>query len=355
MTIAGIPIRIHFTFLLFLAWIAMTSSERAGLLWTGLVVAVFACVLLHELGHALTARRYGIETKDITLYPIGGVAMIEGRPRARQELWIALAGPAVNVVIAAILGIVLLATEHRLPDMRLSMTGGSFLGALFIANVTIAIFNMIPAFPMDGGRVLRALLALSMPDAKATAIAAAIGQGLAILLGFVGLLSGQVILMLVAFFVFLGAGQEVNASVTRSFLTGHAIKDAMQSRYRTILSGASLEEAAHMLLDGSQHDFPVLAGEEVVGVMTRMEIAQGLATDGPGAYVAGFMRRDYKTAHPNVPLELAIDMFSKDDSTPILVMEDERLVGMVTQENLSEFIMLEHARQQGRRQYGYTA
>lgn len=343
-TVSEIPIRIHFTFLLFLAWVALQGES--GLMWAGLILAIFGCVLLHELGHALTARKFGVQTRDITLYPIGGVAMLDGRPSARAELWIALAGPAVNVVIAAILGVVLLATEGSLPPLTLGRMTSSFPAALFVANITLAIFNMIPAFPMDGGRVLRSLLAMRMDETKATQIAAAIGQGLAIAFGFYALWQREPVLMLVAFFVFLGAGQEASQSVTRSFLVGHAIHHAMQSRFRTIPHGATMETAAQMLLAGSQHDFPVEGGSEIVGVLTRQDIAQGLATEGPTAYVANHMRREFKTAHPNVPLEMAIDMFSKDDPTPILVMEDDQLVGMVTQENLSEFIMLEHARQQ---------
>jgi len=356
MTVADIPIRIHFTFMLFLVWIAISLPGRQGIMMAGFVSSIFFCVLLHELGHALTARKYGVKTRDITLYPIGGVAMLQGRPKAREELWIALAGPAVNVVIAAVLGLYLLIARGSVPPIALGLSGRSFLEALFVSNVILVLFNMIPAFPMDGGRVLRALLAQRMPEAKATQIAGTIGQGFAIVIGLYALLSGQILLMLVAFFVFLGAGQEVSATVTRSFLQGHRLAEAMQVRFRTIPHGATMEMAAEMLLAGSQHDFPVTADEEVVGVLLRTDIAQGLASEGPSAYVAGFMRRDFKKSSPDVALEVAIDMFTREDPTPILVMdESDRLLGMVTQENLSEFIMLEHARQQGRQNYGYTA
>jgi Zn-dependent protease/CBS domain-containing protein len=350
-TLAGIPVRIHFTFFLFLAWIAVTT--RAAM-WVGLILAVFLCVVLHEFGHALTARRYGVKTRDITLYPIGGVAMLEGRPTARAELWIALAGPAVNVVIALVLGAVLYFTQG--PEaLSLANMQTSFLPALLTANVWLVLFNMIPAFPMDGGRVLRAVLALRIDEARATQIAAMIGQGLAIVLGFVGLFTGALVLMVIAFFVFLGAAQEASQSVTRSFMEGRPMRDAMQVRFRTIPHGATLETAAEMLLAGSQHDFPVVNGEEIVGILTRNDIAQGLASDGPTAYVARHMRREFKTSDPHVPLERVIDMFSRDDATPVLVLENDQLVGMLTQENLSEFIMLEHARRQSpTRAYGIT-
>jgi Zn-dependent protease/predicted transcriptional regulator len=355
MTVAGIPVRIHFTFFLFLALLAVLTSPRGGLFWTGLIVAVFACVLLHEFGHALVARKYGVSTRDITLYPIGGVAMLEGRPTAKSELWIALAGPAVNLVIAAALGAYLLATNGGLPPFSIYLTGMGFIESLFMANVILALFNMIPAFPMDGGRVLRSLLARGTDDVKATRIAGTIGQGLAIGLGFVGLFGPNPLLMLVAFFGFVGAGQEVAYMETRSFVTGHKIVDAMQRRFRTIPHGATLEQAAQMLLAGSQSDFPVVHGDDVVGVLTRNDIATGLASQGQSAYVATHMRREFKKSAPDLPLTAAMDLFTKDDPTPILVFNEGELQGMVTQENLSEFIMLEHARKEGQKSFGYTA
>jgi Zn-dependent protease len=354
LTAYGIPIRIHFTFVLFLTWIALVTQNRGGLLWPAFIVAIFACVLLHELGHALTARKFGIRTRDITLYPIGGVAMLEGRPRARQELWIALAGPAVNFVIAGILMLVLAIRQRGVPILSSDLSRETFLEMLAVANISLALFNLIPAFPMDGGRILRAALALRMPEVKATQTAASIGQGLAIIIGFVGLFQMNIVYMLIAFFVFVGAGQEVSSSVTRSFLRGKKVADAMQIRYRTLSSGESLESAAQALLAGSQHDFPVVMGDEVLGILTRTDIARGLAQEGPSAYVAGVMQRDVKTAHPHLPLERIAEMFTKDDPSPVLVMDEDRLVGMVTYENLSEFIMLEHARSQSRT-YGYTA
>lgn len=351
MTVAGIPVRVHFTFVLFLAWIALASRGPSA--WVVLVLAVFGCVVLHEFGHALVARRFGVQTRDITLYPIGGIAMLESRPRPRAELWIALAGPAVNVVIATILGALLFALHGReaFPGGRVE----GFLPSLLAANIGLVIFNLIPAFPMDGGRVLRASLALRMGEHRATQLAAGVGQFLAIVFGLIGLWQQEIVWMLVAFFVFVGAGQEALQTATRSFLHGHKLADAMQRRYRIIQHGDTLEMAADMLLAGSQHDFPVFAGEELVGLLTRNDIAQGLATEGPAGYVARHMRREYKTAHPNLPLERVADMFSADDPHPVLILDEGELQGMVTQENLSEFIMLKHAKMQGPQQYAYRA
>ncbi len=193
-TIAGIPIRLHFTFLLFLLWIGLAGPSRAGGLSVLYVLAIFGCVVLHELGHSLVAVRYGIPVADITLYPIGGVARIEKRPTARQELWIAVAGPAVNVVIALALwgtlgfeaaGPLVQNLTHPGPGLR------PFAERVMLANVWLVAFNLIPAFPMDGGRVLRAILALYLPPARATGIAAGIGQSIAIAAGIWAVFSGQ--------------------------------------------------------------------------------------------------------------------------------------------------------------------
>jgi Zn-dependent protease/predicted transcriptional regulator len=344
-TVAGIPIRIHFTFvlLLLLLWVFSRDAETRGLVW--LIPAIFFCVLLHELGHALAARRYRVQTRDITLYPIGGVAMLQGRrPKPNEEFWIAIAGPAVNLAIVIILAPILLAMEGGLPRLSLMLADKTFLQGLFIGNLVLVIFNMIPAFPMDGGRVLRAVLAMRMPEEQATRIAGSIGQFLAIVIGFVGIMMMNVLLMLIAFFVFLGAGQEMATTVGLSLIAGRRVRDAMQVRFRTIESGQPLEHAAQMLLAGSQQDFPVVAGEEVVGLLTRRDIARGLAIEGPTAYVAGFMDRDVRSLRPDEPLERAMELFNSGDTSPILVYEAGQMVGMVTGENLSEFLMLEHAR-----------
>ena len=310
------------------------------------ILAIFACVLLHELGHALVARKLGVTTKDITLYPIGGIAMLESRPTPRQELRIAIAGPLVNVAISAILIGGLFIFEGGFGRLLGDLKQVSMLDSLLIANLTLAGFNLIPAFPMDGGRVLRAALALRMSEDSATQIAGGIGQGLAVVLGLIGIFTQGYILMLIAFFVFIGASQEVSSTVTRSFLSGHTVADAMQTRFRTIMSGDTFETAANMLLDCSQHDFPVMNGDEVLGLLVRNSIVQGLAVDGPTGYVASRMIRDFKVLPADYPLESVSDLFTQLDPSPVLIMNDDQLLGMLTMENLSEFVMVEHARTQ---------
>jgi len=342
-SVAGIPIRLHFTFLLFLAWIVFLGRQQGSVLSMILVPSIFVCVLLHELGHALVARRYGVTTKDITLYPIGGLALLNERPKARDELWIALAGPAVNVAIALITGVALLIMNGTIPMPTLVLTGRSYLSALFAANVVLAVFNMIPAFPMDGGRVLRSMLALHMSEARATRLAAGVGQLLAIVLGFIGLATGQIVLMLIAFFVFVGAGQEATQSQGVELVTGHTVQDAMITMLATLESGSTLDQAATMLLETHQHDFPIVLGDEILGVLARADLVRALAAEGTSGYVAGAMNREYRVLEPSDPLEKAFSMLT-EDRAPILVMEDRRLLGMVTLENLSEFLMIEQAR-----------
>ncbi len=343
-SVAGIPVRIHFTFFLLLVWVALANQAQGAAMWVLLIISLFACVVFHELGHALVAKRYGIKTRDITLYPIGGIAMIEQRPKPAQELWISLAGPAVNVVIAGLLVPVVLALQGHAAFWQPDLERGTFAQRLLVANVALVLFNLVPAFPMDGGRVLRALLGLKMSDERATRIAAGFGQFFAIVFGLVGLFAGSVLLMLVAFFVFVGAAQEVNATVSRSIVEGRRVSEAMMTHVATIESGLTLDVAANMLIEGAQQDFPIVVGDEVLGLLERSDVARGLAQDGPGAYVAGYMRREFRSLAPYAPLEKALELFSGGDRSPILVMSDGRLLGMVTIENLSEFLMLQHAR-----------
>jgi Zn-dependent protease len=211
-SVAGIEVRIHLTFLLFLVWIWFSYYQVAGLPGAVqgvlFILSLFACVLLHEFGHAFAARAFGIATPDITLLPIGGVARLTRIPdKPWQELVVAIAGPLVNVVIAAALIFVV----HRGAQLEhlqyLESPRVELLSKLASVNVMLVLFNLIPAFPMDGGRILRALLAMAMPYAQATQVAAWIGQGLAVVFGILGLF-GNPLLVFIAFFIFAGAQQE---------------------------------------------------------------------------------------------------------------------------------------------------
>lgn len=309
----------------------------------GILGTTFLCIVLHELGHALTAKRFGVMTNDITLYPIGGVASLRDRPEPKKEFWIALAGPMVNVVIALFVGIGLLISKGSLPHLTLDISKLGYWEAVFMVNCILPLFNMIPAFPMDGGRILRAVLGMTMPDEKATKIAAAVGQLLAIALFFAGLYLVNLMLLFIAFFVFLGAGQEVATSVGLSLIHGKTASDAMIRDFQTIGHGDTLGSAAQKLLDGYQQDFPVVFGDEVIGVLTRDGIIRGLSTGGPGTYVADQVNREFAKCGPNDSLEDAAKTLGAD-RRPIFVMQDEKLVGLITAENLTEFMLLEQAK-----------
>ena len=341
-TVAGIPIRLHFTFLLFLLWVGLAGPHKAGGLSVAYVLALFLCVVLHELGHSVVAQRYGIPVLDITLYPIGGVARIEKRPTARQELAIAVAGPAVNVVIALLL-IAVLAAMKTPPMLSLLQapvqTMPVFLAKILLANVWLVLFNLIPAFPMDGGRVLRALLALNLPPERATGIAATIGQSIAIVAGIWAVFSGQWILMFIALFIYLGAGQEAFAYKQAALGEGVAVRSAMMTDVRTLTTGATLKEAADALLDTSQQDFPVVLGDQVQGLLTRDGLLRGLAEVGPSGYVAGSMFRQFATARPDDSLAETLPTLQASGG-PLLVLDPDsegRLLGMITTENVQEY------------------
>jgi len=341
--VAGIPIRIHFTFVLALLWLVGLVHGGSFVLRLAFVLLLFTCVLLHELGHSLVARRYNIPVADITLYPIGGVARIEKRPEPKQEFWIAVAGPAVNVVIAAILLGILSVVAPRLDYAHPPTTGvNAVLVMLMLSNIVLVLFNLIPAFPMDGGRVLRAVLAMTINEQRATEIAAMIGQLIAILFGIAGIMLPSWQLLFIAFFVFIGAGQEVYAYRTARVLEGVTVKQAMMTDVKTLAVGATLREAADVLLATSQHDFPVVHGEEVLGVLTRNGLLRALAAEGPGGYVAGAMDRSFESAGPDDDLTEMLPRL-QEESRPLVVLgsaPERRLLGMVTGDNLAEFFAL---------------
>jgi Zn-dependent protease/predicted transcriptional regulator len=351
-TIAGIPLRLHWTFLLLLVLALAVdglsgATARRGLgAYNGvfMLLSVFGCVTLHEFGHALVARAYGVRTREIILLPFGGVASLETMPKPRQELWIALAGPAVNVAIAAVL-YVLLRLFGQTVEIGVFYLNPklSFFNQLLNINLTLVAFNLIPAFPMDGGRVLRSLLARTMEEDTATQIAATIGQGAAILLGIFGIMLPSWGLVFIAVMVYFGAGQEASAYRAKTLVTGHRVREAMMRDFRTLTVGQTLREAAQALLDGSQQDFPVVHGSEVVGMLSRSALLQGIAQEGPDTYVAGTMAREFATVGPDEDLESV--MMYIQQTGPILVLADESysvasLLGILTQENLLEFLML---------------
>ncbi len=345
---AGIDVYIHATFLLLIGWVGYSYWQQSqqwsevlkGILF---ILALFLCVVLHEYGHALTARKYGIRTRDITLYPIGGVARLERMPdKPIEELWVALMGPAVNVVIAAVLFAYLYLTQGRVPLNNLTAASGSFLVRLLGINIILVLFNLIPAFPMDGGRVLRALLALRMDYVRATQVAANIGQGLAFVFGLIGLLANP-FLLFIAFFVWIGASQEASMVQMKNSIGGIPVTRAMQTQFDTLSPSDHLDRVVSLILAGSQQDFPVAEDGHVIGILTRDDFIKALSRDGQSTPVASVMRRDLPTVDSHDMVEMAVTRLQESGSKTLPVMHAGQLVGLITSENITEFLMIRSA------------
>jgi Zn-dependent protease/CBS domain-containing protein len=325
--IAGTVVRLHITFVLFLAWIFVSNyaSSGATTAWDSLlfVVLLFLCVLLHEFGHIFTARALGVPTPYVTLLPIGGVAQLERIPEEPwEELLIAIAGPAVNVVI---------------DDMQIAMVD-----RLAALNLFLALFNLVPAFPMDGGRVLRAALASRIGFVRATERAASIGQLTAFVLGFIGLFHNP-ILVFVAIFVYLAAASEAHSVALRAVSRGVPVSQAMMSNFVTLQPDTHIDEAVRVLLQTSQGTFPVVdANGNLVGVVDRANILQSVKRAGPDAHVV-----DAATSLPvltvscRAPLEQALRLMRQHSAATVGVTDAAgKLVGLVTSDTVAEMMML---------------
>ncbi len=356
----GIEIKVHVTFALILVWAAYywgfrTDAGLQGALF-GVVATLllFVCVTLHELGHAVAAQRYGVEVRDITLLPIGGVARIEVPENPKQELWIAVAGPAVNVAIAAVLiaaGAVLRATSLVMPadlgDTMRDAEWSGLLAYLTLANIGLVLFNAIPAFPLDGGRVLRALLALRTDYRRATGIAAAIGQGLALLFGFAGFATGDYFLIVVAIFVWFGASAEGQHVAVDNVLGGATVGQAMTQRPQVLAATDPLSRAVELTLGSAQADFPVVEpGGRIVGLLTLDDLLRGLR-DRPAATVGAAMRREFPVARSEELVADAQEQLGEAGVRALpVVRPDGGLAGLLTAADIGEAFRLLTARPQ---------
>ncbi len=345
---SGIPIYIHATFLLIIAWVVLTHGMSglglahvlSGVIF---VLAIFACVVMHEFGHALAARRFGIRTRDITLLPIGGVARLERMPeKPLQELWVAVAGPLVNLGIATFLAVWLILSHTFEPFGTLSVSGGSFAERLMVVNLFLLLFNLLPAFPMDGGRVLRALLATRISYPRATQLAATTGQGMALLFGFLGLFFNP-FLILIAFFVWIGAAQEASQVQAKSALGGIPVQAAMVTDFRQLSSADTLQDVIGLILSGYQENFPVVDGDTIVGILTKSALLRALASGNTQLTVGEIMDSRIETVQAGEMLESAFARLQTCQCNILPVVERGRLVGLVTPENLGEFLAISSA------------
>ncbi len=347
---AGIAVYVHATFLLLVGWIALLHWIQLGTVQAVVggvvfILLLFGCVLLHEFGHALAAKRYGIRTRDITLLPIGGVARLERMPdKPVQELWVALAGPAVNVAIFAVLYLFLQA-KMALTDfwqVDNSMVRGSLWGRLMMVNLFLAGFNMLPAFPMDGGRVVRALLAMRMDYVQATSIAAGLGQAMAFLFGFLGLLFNP-FLLFIALFVWIGAAQEASMVQIRSALGGIPVQRAMLTDFRTVSPDDRLDRVVELILSGWQQDFPVLEEGRIRGVLTRSDLITALAQQGADRLVREVMQSEYELVDAAEMLENVLPRLQACACHSMPVVRNGELVGLLTMDNVGEFMAIQSA------------
>ena len=346
--ISGIGISVHATFLLLIVWVAAAlwfEVRDPGSVASGvaLLLLLFACVLLHELGHALTAQRFGFVTREIILLPIGGIARLERMPDdPKQSLWITLAGPTVNIAIAAVLFLALRATGAWEPVASVSLTRGPFIERLMLVNFSLAVFNMLPAFPMDGGRALRALLATRLDDRRATRIAARLGQVMAVLFAVVGWFANP-LLVLIALFVWTGATQEAAMADLRASLRGVPVGRVMLTAMRSLTPDEPLTTAIDLAQHGGQRDFPVVQDGRLVGLLTRADLLQGLTTRGPQSTVADVMQREFQTLDPREMLDAALGRLDASQTSAAPVVQDGRLIGLLTTDTISEFLNVQAA------------
>ncbi len=351
--IGGTEVKLHLTFVLFVVWWAVGGYQEAGaagafaaVFW---LIAVFGCILLHEFGHILMARRFGVRTPDVILLPIGGVARLERIPNEpRQELLIALAGPAVTAAIAVVLYSIirLSGNDAGLGDLS---PGRPFLSLLMNVNVYLLLFNLIPAFPMDGGRVLRALLASRMGMVRGTRVAAMLGQALAVLGGLYAVTAGHPLAVLVAFFVFLGATAEAEAVETRAAGDGLQVSQMMVTEFRTIPVYATLGDAVELLLSGEQREFPVVDNTgRIEGILTRDNLIHGLSKTGPAGPIADAMTPGVPLVAPTLGFQDALERL-RSSRLPALPVVDHvgKLIGLLTSDNITDLLLVQRAQPNG--------
>jgi len=347
----GTQVRVHLTFFLLLAWIGVAAYSEGG--WQGafvgiaFILALFACVVLHEFGHALMARAFGIPTPDITLLPIGGVARLQRMPREpAKELLVALAGPAVNVVIAGIL-FLSLQVSTPLPQIQLDpKTVTGFFASLMAVNVWLVIFNMIPAFPMDGGRVFRAILGMGMSYSRATSVAAVLGQALAFVGGFLGFILPSPLLILIAFFIFLGAGAEASMVRMQEATREASLEDATITRFHSLREDQRIGDAIDLLLEGAQTDFPITDADGILrGVVMRNRLMSALREHGEEAPISKAATDQCETVQEGSDLSEAVQTLrgSSCSILPVVSREDGKVTGILSMENVGELLMVQSA------------
>lgn len=351
-TIAGIGIFIHWTFSILILFIIFanyrTGQSVLQIIWALLfIVSVFVTVFLHELGHALAAKNYQIKTKDITLLPIGGLARLERIPeKPIEELIVALAGPAVNIGIAILTAVFIAIpndVEKITAQLANGINGNTFLFHFFLVNFWLALFNLIPAFPMDGGRVLRALLALKLQRHIATKIAARLGQILAVGFIFFGLFNNP-FLIFIGLFIIIGAQIEMDFTLSKHLLKGYKLKDITITAYKSIDSQEKVKTAVNLLLNSENRNFLITENNQPVGTLNRDEIIIALSDNGDQELIRNVMNTNLVYLDSDILLENIFNLISKNKSQIMLVTQNGNLIGTIDTENLLEFLLVIEAK-----------
>jgi Zn-dependent protease len=340
-SVSGIPINIHITFILLLAYLIFGGRGQTALIDTIFILLVFGCVLIHELAHALVAKRFGIRTKKITLYPIGGLASIAETPEARQEVLISLAGPIANLLIAALIYLTMGLPELNIFTDIFSHGMGT---RLFLTNIWLALFNMIPALPMDGGRVLRASLNILGVHAV-TNITTGIGIFVSVLFAIGGVYSGEVMLFLMSFVVFVSSVQEFFQAEGRIIATSLKVRDAMvpKERVESFLHGTTVAAAISRSLTSWQPFFPVTTGNSVIGVVSRTTISDQAAIN-KDEYLSEFMTRDFVLLEADAPLKDALDSGAANELPIAIVVHNGEYVGVLAYDIVTDLLIVEEMR-----------
>jgi len=333
--ISGIPLRLHWSFFLFLLWVGLTQVYIAGNIGAALmgvvfIAAIFVCVVLHELGHCLAARHYGIRTNHITLSPLGGIAALDESPRTwKEEFWVAAAGPAVNVAICALLLPWLWLNPVSL-DVLAQPTASldAFIAKLFIGNMVMVIFNLLPAFPMDGGRILRSLLESQKDRETATKIAARIGQGFAVFFALTGLFSSFV-LVLIGIFIFLAAEGEYRMVRSRKRLDGITVGQLMGTRFEIVPDTHTIFDVLGLKARSGQQHFPVARDGRIVALLDRSSIGRAVVKNDLYASISDYAISDYAMATPGDDIISAEELMVKTGQMALPVFEAGKLIGMI--------------------------
>lgn len=347
-TIRGIGIFVHWTFSLlisFIIYINYSSGYSAiQIVWSVLfILCVFVAVFLHELGHSFAAKLFNIGTKDITLLPIGGVSRLETIPeKPKEELIVTFAGPLVNIVLALITGLFISFPDNSVSlarELSAGVNASNFFLNFFIVNIILAVFNLIPTFPMDGGRILRALLSFKFERHIATKIAARIGQFLAIGFMLLGFLYNP-FLIFIGLFVIMGAQMESEYADSKYSLKGNKVRDVTMKQYNTIDAAEPIKTAVDLLLDSQSKIFLITENNKPVGTLNRDQIIKALSAKGEDITISSAMDRKLIYLDAETLLENIIEFVYENKTNLMLVTENNELLGTVDTENLLEFIMI---------------